>query len=52
MMALLLKIVVIWLSSSILIMATSWYAKGIIQLYWPDWWNREVVGCAPESEAY
>ncbi len=44
----LLNFVVIWLSISIFVVATSWYiAKTIAPLY-PNWWKRVVVDFEPD----
>ena len=39
----LLKVVVIWLSIDILIIATGWYAATVIKPNFPNWWRRVVV---------
>lgn len=39
----LLKIVVLWLSFDILVMATSWYAVVALKPLFPNWWSRIVA---------
>lgn len=46
----LLKIVAIWLSLDILIIATSWYVALTIKQFWPEWWQRVVV--APYDQEF
>ena len=45
----LLKLIVIWLSIDILIIATGWYLVTTIKPLCPEWWKREVVDDEPES---
>jgi hypothetical protein len=38
-----LKLMAVWLSVDILVVATSWYAVNTIKKYFPDWWEREIA---------
>ncbi len=49
-MELIIKIATIWVSSSVVIIATGWYARTIIKILWPNWWEREIVGYIPEFD--
>ena len=39
----LLKVVVIWLSVDIVLIATIWYSTVTIKKLWPDWWTQNVA---------
>ncbi len=45
----LLNFVIIWLSISALVIATSWFAVKTIPRYWPDWWERHIVDLFPKK---
>jgi hypothetical protein len=38
----LLRLVVIWFSLDVVIMATGWYAKSIVKVQFPNWWRRVI----------
>jgi hypothetical protein len=44
----LLRLVVLWLSLDIVLVATAWYAITTIKPRWPNWWEQAVVGVEPE----
>lgn len=44
----LLKIVVLWFSFDVILVATCWYAATVIRPYCPNWWERVIVGTDPE----
>ena len=44
----LLKLIVIWLSIDILIVASVWYAVSTIRPLYPNWWRRVIVDDDPE----
>ncbi len=48
-MDLLLDLAIIWLSTSIFLMATGWYLAIVIQPRYPNWWQRVVVDVEPKS---
>jgi hypothetical protein len=48
-MDILLKFVVVWFGTSILIVSTAWYVSSVIRPLCPDWWRREVVDDEPDS---
>lgn len=39
----LLKVIVIWLSVDVVLIATIWYVVVTVQQLWPDWWARVVA---------
>ncbi len=41
------KGIAVWISVSILIVATGWYFGTTLRDYCPRWWRRNVVGRAP-----
>ena len=43
----LVKLVVIWMSIDILMLATSWYGVTVIKPRYPDWWKRVIVDHEP-----
>jgi hypothetical protein len=47
-----LYFIVIWISVSAVILATSWYASTVLKQYWPEWWQRVVVDMDPAYKAY
>ncbi len=44
----LLNFVVIWLSISLFVVATSWYTAKTIAPRCPNWWKRVVVDFEPD----
>jgi hypothetical protein len=44
-----LKLVAVWFSIDILVIATSWYAVNTIKKYFPEWWER-VIACEVSSD--
>jgi hypothetical protein len=45
----LFKLVVIWLSLDVLIIATGWYAVKAIKPLFPNWWKEVIADNAPET---
>ena len=39
----LLKVIAIWLTVDILVIATFWYANHTIKHLWPNWWQQVVI---------
>ncbi len=37
------KLLVLWFSSSVVILATGWYLTATIKPYFPKWWARHIV---------
>jgi hypothetical protein len=46
----LLRLVVIWFSLDVVIIATGWYAKSTIKVQFPNWWRRVICDKGPEIE--
>jgi hypothetical protein len=42
---------VVWVSASVVILATGWYVSTILKVYCPGWWRRVVVDFDPYVEA-
>ena len=37
------RVLCVWFSLDILIIATSWFLTVTVPSYWPDWWKQVVV---------
>ncbi|NJN97534.1 MAG: hypothetical protein HC875_27360 [Anaerolineales bacterium] len=46
-MAWLLKLILIWLSFDVVVMATGWYLATTIRPYFPNWWRRVIADDCP-----
>ena len=46
----LLQLIVLWFGSSILVIATGWYAATVIPVFWPNWWRQVVIDVEPERQ--
>ena len=46
-----LYIMVVWVSVSVVILATCWYAGAVLKQFWPEWWQQVVVDTDPDFEA-
>jgi hypothetical protein len=46
----LLKLVVIWFSLDVVLIATGWYAISTIKIQFPNWWRRVICDKGPEIE--
>ena len=44
----LLKLIVIWFSIDVVIIATGWYAVNVIKPHFPNWWRRVIVDVEPK----
>lgn len=45
-----LYFIVLWLSASVVILATGWYAAASLKQLWPEWWRQVVVDVDPYTE--
>jgi hypothetical protein len=43
-----LKLVVIWVSIDVVIIATAWYIVSVIKPHFPNWWRQTIVAEEPE----
>jgi hypothetical protein len=39
----LLKLIVIWLSIDIVMIASAWYVASVIRPLAPDWWKKHII---------
>jgi hypothetical protein len=46
----LLKLLVIWFSIDVVVIATGWYALKVIRRQFPNWWRQVIVDDMPENE--
>jgi hypothetical protein len=46
-----LYVMVVWVSASVVIVATGWYAAAVLKQLWPEWWQQVVVDMDPYFEA-
>ncbi len=46
----LLEIAFIWLTISLLVLATGWYLSTLVPRLWPDWWRRVVIDLEPDAQ--
>ena len=44
-----MAILILWLGLDVIIGATFWYGFSTIALRFPEWWQRAIVGDAPDD---